>query len=142
MQTHSVFARVQLALRRVLADNPETTPAPGIWPSGWSWLWLMMASALLAACSGLRSPGPDGDHGGVQRNAEFVSDLSDRQLDPLVRKKLPLDPPPSCNPAQLSLTNWPLDGPQGKKWLINNYVDLDPATPAPKTGRATPARRR
>jgi murein DD-endopeptidase MepM/ murein hydrolase activator NlpD len=35
--------------------------------------------------------------------------------------------PPSCNAADLALQPWPLDGAQGKAWLINNYVDLDPS---------------
>lgn len=33
---------------------------------------------------------------------------------------------PSCNPADLTFTNWPLDGLNGPNWMINNYVDLDP----------------
>jgi hypothetical protein len=35
---------------------------------------------------------------------------------------------PSCNPADLSLTRWPLDGVNGQAWMINNYVDLDSTT--------------
>jgi murein DD-endopeptidase MepM/ murein hydrolase activator NlpD len=33
---------------------------------------------------------------------------------------------PSCNPADLSLTWWPLSGANGRAWMVNNYVDLDP----------------
>lgn len=33
----------------------------------------------------------------------------------------------TCDPANLKLTHWPLDGTQGRDWIVNNYVDLDPA---------------
>jgi murein DD-endopeptidase MepM/ murein hydrolase activator NlpD len=33
---------------------------------------------------------------------------------------------PSCNPADLTLTWWPLGGANGRAWMVNNYVDLDP----------------
>jgi murein DD-endopeptidase MepM/ murein hydrolase activator NlpD len=32
---------------------------------------------------------------------------------------------PSCNVADLELTRWPLDGTNGRDWLINNYLDRD-----------------
>jgi murein DD-endopeptidase MepM/ murein hydrolase activator NlpD len=35
---------------------------------------------------------------------------------------------PSCNPADLTLTWWPLSGTNGRSWMVNNYVDLDPGT--------------
>jgi murein DD-endopeptidase MepM/ murein hydrolase activator NlpD len=33
---------------------------------------------------------------------------------------------PSCNPADLTLTWWPMSGANGRAWMVNNYVDLDP----------------
>ncbi|MBN1209735.1 MAG: peptidoglycan DD-metalloendopeptidase family protein [Myxococcaceae bacterium] len=35
---------------------------------------------------------------------------------------------PSCDPADLSLTWWPLSGTNGRTWMVNNYVDLDPSS--------------
>ena len=35
---------------------------------------------------------------------------------------------PSCNPNDLTLTTWPLSGTNGRTWMVNNYVDLDPAS--------------
>lgn len=34
---------------------------------------------------------------------------------------------PSCNANDLDLTWWPLGGANGRAWMVNNYVDLDPA---------------
>ncbi|MBZ4420658.1 peptidoglycan DD-metalloendopeptidase family protein [Myxococcus sp. RHSTA-1-4] len=34
---------------------------------------------------------------------------------------------PSCVASDLSLTWWPLSGANGRVWMVNNYVDLDPA---------------
>ena len=38
-------------------------------------------------------------------------------------------PPPSCALSELTLTRFPLDGANGRDWMINNYVDLDPSSP-------------
>ena len=35
---------------------------------------------------------------------------------------------PSCNPNDLRLTSWPLSGTNGRTWMVNNYVDLDPVS--------------
>jgi murein DD-endopeptidase MepM/ murein hydrolase activator NlpD len=35
--------------------------------------------------------------------------------------------PPSCLASDLKFSVWPLTGTTGKSWLINNYVDLNPA---------------
>jgi murein DD-endopeptidase MepM/ murein hydrolase activator NlpD len=132
MTINSVFVYIQLTLKRVLIKDPLETPVPAMRPGRWIWMWLMVALAMPLACGGLRPSGPDGETTRIQRNAAFISLLSDQKLDPLGRMRLPVDPPPTCIPAQLTLTRWPLDGPQGKKWVINNYVDLDPGSPGLK----------
>ncbi|MCP3143265.1 peptidoglycan DD-metalloendopeptidase family protein [Pyxidicoccus xibeiensis] len=35
---------------------------------------------------------------------------------------------PSCNANDLDLTWWPMSGANGRAWMVNNYVDLDPAS--------------
>ncbi|WP_164014111.1 peptidoglycan DD-metalloendopeptidase family protein [Pyxidicoccus trucidator] len=35
---------------------------------------------------------------------------------------------PSCNANDLTLSWWPMSGANGRAWMVNNYVDLDPAS--------------
>ena len=41
----------------------------------------------------------------------------------------PARSPPSCALSDFAIARFPLDGANGREWMINNYVDLDPASP-------------
>ncbi len=62
-----------------------------------------LAAALLAITSACRNPDP-----------------SSPSPAPLAR---------SCALSDLSITRFPFDGANGRDWMINNYVDLDPSSP-------------
>jgi murein DD-endopeptidase MepM/ murein hydrolase activator NlpD len=69
-------------------------------------------------------------------NNDWAAPQSDHLTDdssPVVAKSGPQaqkdtssrGPAPSCNAADLTFTVWPLDGANGKAWMINNYLDLN-----------------
>jgi len=89
----------------------------------------------------------DKDEGGTHpyeeppQNEDWAAPQSDHLTDdsssvsaksgPHTQKDTPSrGPAPSCKAADLTFTVWPLDGTNGKDWMINNYVDLNPAPTA------------
>jgi len=72
----------------------------GIW-SFWRRALAIAGLSIAVACSGNTSPTP---------------------------QPTPVQPPvPPATPSSASLL-WPLAGSQGRDWVINNYVDLDPSS--------------
>jgi len=45
------------------------------------------------------------------------------------RASSPPPTPPSCALSDFTIARFPLDGSNGRDWMINNYVDLDPSSP-------------
>ena len=86
------------------------------------------AWTMLSGCERCESNGQnDGEPSGHECNPAAAADAAR---------------PRSCALSELKITRFPLDGVNGRDWMINNYVDLDPPAPASPTTAARAARAR
>ncbi len=90
-----------------------------------------------AEATPLTAPDPLDSYELAPANDDTFAVTHDDHADAAPAAKLDVTPvptpngaPPSCAAADLKFTVWPLTGSSGKHWVINNYVDLDPAASA------------